>query len=306
MTDLSPRARAVIEEASSSDGPSDADRDRIRDKLVARLGVAALAGGSTVVAGTAANAATSSAAASASAGASGAPAGVAGAAAGTAATNSTIATGGGIGTGLSVGVAAKVAAATAIVGAVAIGATVTPWDRLTGIPDQHGKSVRKQVTSKVAPRAPDEQAVESSVPEATTTETAAPEATAEETAAPEPPAEQEPAHGAALSGSSTPRIRKARPADGRAELQKEVALLRSAQRWLRQNEPAQALEILGLHSYWYPNGLLRQERRAARAIALCQLGRIKEGRKEAKLLLAESPRSPLWPRVRRSCSGPRP
>jgi hypothetical protein len=48
---------------------------------------------------------------------------------------------------------------------------------------------------------------------------------------------------------------------------------------------------------------LREERAAARILALCQLGRADEARAAAAAFLAERPSSPLTDRVRASCAG---
>ena len=50
-------------------------------------------------------------------------------------------------------------------------------------------------------------------------------------------------------------------------------------------------------------GVLREEQRAARILALCAAGRTGEAKAEAQRFLAESPRSPMAERVRSSCAG---
>ena len=86
-----------------------------------------------------------------------------------------------------------------------------------------------------------------------------------------------------------------RPQD---RLAQEVALLSRATSDLRAGRAAEALKALDEHRRKFPNGTLSEERRAARAQALCSLGRIAEGRTELSLL---APRSPAAARARQVC-----
>ncbi len=45
MSELSPEARALIDEATRSDGPNAEDRERVRNKLAMTLGASAFASG---------------------------------------------------------------------------------------------------------------------------------------------------------------------------------------------------------------------------------------------------------------------
>jgi hypothetical protein len=82
--------------------------------------------------------------------------------------------------------------------------------------------------------------------------------------------------------ASTPR----RPSDRLAE---EVAILSRAANELRSGRPARALEGLNEHQTKFPGGALTEERRAARAEALCALGRMGEARAELAKLGGSSP-----------------
>jgi hypothetical protein len=77
-----------------------------------------------------------------------------------------------------------------------------------------------------------------------------------------------------------------------------VALLSRATSALRAGRAAEALKALDEHRRKFPNGTLSEERRAARAQALCSLGRIDEGRAELSLL---APRSPAAARASQVC-----
>ncbi|MBN2574241.1 MAG: hypothetical protein JXP73_06730 [Deltaproteobacteria bacterium] len=86
-----------------------------------------------------------------------------------------------------------------------------------------------------------------------------------------------------------------RPKD---RLAAEVAILSRATRDLRAGRPAEALKALDEYRRRFPKGLLGEEHRAARAQALCALGRFDE----ANAKLAElPPQSPLAVRARQFC-----
>jgi hypothetical protein len=78
----------------------------------------------------------------------------------------------------------------------------------------------------------------------------------------------------------------------------EVAILSRATRDLRAGHPAEALAALDEYQHKFAKGLLGEEQRAARAQALCALGRFDE----AKTKLASlTPRSPLAARAKQFC-----
>jgi len=112
--------------------------------------------------------------------------------------------------------------------------------------------------------------------------------------APEPPAVSPPAvvapPAAASPGAS------ALPA--RDRLAEEVSLLSRATKALRGGHAAEALKALDEHQSKFPHGLLSEERRAARAEALCSLGRTSEGRAELAHL---APQSPAAARAKQAC-----
>jgi hypothetical protein len=82
-------------------------------------------------------------------------------------------------------------------------------------------------------------------------------------------------------------------------LAEEVALLSRAETALHSGKPALALEILNQHERKFGDGLLTEERIAARVQALCALGR----KAEAEAQLAQlSPNSLHGEQSRRACS----
>jgi hypothetical protein len=81
-------------------------------------------------------------------------------------------------------------------------------------------------------------------------------------------------------------------------LAQEVALLSTATKSLNAGRAAEALKVLDEHQRKFPSGLLAEERRAARAQALCSSGRVSEARAELARL---APRSPAAARARQVC-----
>jgi len=86
----------------------------------------------------------------------------------------------------------------------------------------------------------------------------------------------------------------------RDALAREVALLSRATSALRAGRPAAALKALADHQRRFPTGILVEERRAARAQALCLLGRAGEGRAEIARL---TPQSPAAATAQQICDG---
>ncbi|MDC0684181.1 hypothetical protein [Sorangium atrum] len=82
----------------------------------------------------------------------------------------------------------------------------------------------------------------------------------------------------------------------------EMALLREAQDAVRDGDPSAALERLDDLGARFPEGQLREERMAARVLALCAAGRAREARAEAERLLGEATGSVHAGRVRASCA----
>jgi hypothetical protein len=78
-------------------------------------------------------------------------------------------------------------------------------------------------------------------------------------------------------------------------------LLREAHEALRASEPGRALDVLEQHAERFPRGALAEERRALRAIALCQ-AKSRGASAEAEAFLRSAPESPLVERVRSACA----
>ena len=78
----------------------------------------------------------------------------------------------------------------------------------------------------------------------------------------------------------------------------EVALLSRATRDLRAGRPAEALKALDEYRHKFPKGLLSEEQRAARAQALCALGRFDEANEK---LAGLAPKSVLAVQAKQFC-----
>jgi hypothetical protein len=93
----------------------------------------------------------------------------------------------------------------------------------------------------------------------------------------------------------------AAPSAAPATIGEELRLLQQAHDQLKENDPQAALATLDRHAKNFESGALREESTAARVLALCKLGRRDEAHQLAARFLAESPSSPLAPRLRRAC-----
>ncbi|WP_437974916.1 hypothetical protein WMF11_43065 [Sorangium sp. So ce295] len=126
--------------------------------------------------------------------------------------------------------------------------------------------------------------------------------------APAPPRPLDPSAEDAARASSTGdgERESARPRGGQparpSTLAAEMALLREAQDAVRDGDPSAALDRLDDLGARFPEGQLREERMAARVLALCAAGRAPEARAEAERLLGEAPSSVHAGRVRASCA----
>jgi hypothetical protein len=86
----------------------------------------------------------------------------------------------------------------------------------------------------------------------------------------------------------------------------EVLLLNQAQLATRSGDPARALQILDQYAAEYPAGHLADARAVSRMVALCDLGRVADVRREAEQFKARFPSSPLNGRVNKICAGKTP
>jgi hypothetical protein len=100
---------------------------------------------------------------------------------------------------------------------------------------------------------------------------------------------------AAVTPPAPPAASAHHPQD---RLAAEVALLSRATRDLRAGRPTEALKSLDEYRRKFPNGLLSEEQRAARAQVLCALGRFDEANAKIAGL---APKSPLAVQAKQFC-----
>ena len=107
------------------------------------------------------------------------------------------------------------------------------------------------------------------------------------------------------AASSTPKpssTTEAGTAAAADSLPEETRLLAAVHAALSRGDAAAALALLDEHAARFPRGALVPERRAARAMTLCKLGRAADGRSEAGALYGEGSNSPLADKIRRACA----
>jgi len=124
----------------------------------------------------------------------------------------------------------------------------------------------------------------------------------------EPPQANEPPRGApqadepeAQHPSASIHVRPSGGARAQSSLSEEVALLSRAETDLHAGRPESALRSLDEHERRFPHGTLEQERIAARAQALCALGRFAEAQAPLEQLARTAPNSPNEERARQAC-----
>lgn len=92
------------------------------------------------------------------------------------------------------------------------------------------------------------------------------------------------------------------PVESADSLLAETDRLRKAHGAMREGDAEKALTLLSEQAAEGEGQKLREERSAARVLALCKLGRVAEAQAEAAAFLAQNPQSPLADRVRKACS----
>ncbi len=84
-------------------------------------------------------------------------------------------------------------------------------------------------------------------------------------------------------------------------LEAELGIVGRAQKSLKSGQPGEALRALDEHARRFPSGVLAVERSGVRTVALCQAGRLDEGRAAARSYLRLVPNSVLSKRIRIAC-----
>ncbi len=270
MNELSAEARALLEAAQRGEAPAPEARDRVRLALAARLGLATLAP-------------LDAAPSSPTPGVPAAPVGPTAAASGS--------------------LVAKIIGGGLLVSAVSFGAGWYAGRAGLGPPIERAAVDRPVDSPQTSPSAAAERALKPDVVVAQ-----APEA-APVSAGVAPPAPSGPAQAHARKPSrageaeAEPEVTSPLELPARqSTLAIETTMLREAHAALRGNDPAAALAKLDELATQHPEGVLREERMAARILALCAAGRVADARTEAERFLVELPHSPQADRVRSSCA----
>jgi hypothetical protein len=288
MTDLDRDARALLRASRDGDQPSELERARVRRKLMAAIGAAAIAGA-----------------------ASGAHA-------------SAHAARGAVKLGMSAG--GKLAVSLLVAAAAASG--VVAWSRsrasdpapvfaparpmarapIAAAPVQVTAPPAATTQAPDAPRAAEGRAAARAarVQERTRGGLAPASPTRGKSRTP-PPGAEPPSH----DESAADTVVAAQPAEPPAPavaqapdaLSRELALISQAQRAVRAGQSERALALLRRHAVEFPSGALLQERIATQALAFCALGRVAEGQRAIGELARTSASSPLLGSARRSCAG---
>lgn len=101
--------------------------------------------------------------------------------------------------------------------------------------------------------------------------------------------------------SKAKSIASAGDAEPNDTLSEETQRLMEAHGALQGGDAEKALQLLDEKEAGATGQKLKEERAAARVLALCKIGRIDEANREAAVFLEKSPRSPLAERVRKAC-----
>ncbi len=112
----------------------------------------------------------------------------------------------------------------------------------------------------------------------------------------------------AAPASAVPRaidVPRAAQADD-DDLVRETRLMASANEALRAGDLRGALERFDEHARAFPSGVLADERAVSRVDVLCRLGRRDDAVTDAERFLRTHPPSPLTRRIESTCAGPRP
>lgn len=270
MSELSAGARSALERGLLCDGPSSARRERVKGRVLVALGGGVSAAGTvSSVAG-----ATSSALSGGTVGG---------------------ALGGGLGAKSLLGTSLLVWFATGIGAGVGVGGLAAVAQRVS---QQEVRAARPAVAKVAEPSglAPSVEPPRDATP-APARELAPAVDLPSREARPSTPAR--PASATADAPVETPP-----PVSADAtSMSEEASLLQGAQRALAAGQAPRALTLLDEHERRFPSGMLAEERRVAKVLGLCALGRTEEATILARAFVARSPGSVLIPRLESSCVG---
>lgn len=283
MTALSQESRALFRNARTAMSPDGDARDRVRARLAAKVGAAAV------------GAATGATIAKAAGGATAAKAGVvtgAGTAGATAAKAGSIA------------LVAKIAAPIAIVGAAAV---ATPH-----VAPDFTRHVSQRLDGLGATTAPATPAPRPALPRGVSVPTDRTEP-ASKAIEPAPAASASPAatsfsadalpDAPTTKTTTTPTTKaRAKPVASGATTEEEAAIIDAMERALRGGDARRAAALASEHEQKFPRGTLAEEREGGRVLARCLIGA--RSKDAADAFLAAHPRSPMRGRILAACASP--
>jgi hypothetical protein len=271
MVELGPHERRLLEALQEDDSPSPMDADRIKERVLLSVSVAAAAG---LVTATTVSTAT------------GASVTAATGTAGTAALSSTALTG-------KAALGAVLWKALVVVGATAgLGGGVYLAMNESDTPALSHPNQESAAQERAQHRAPaNDSANENEATKALTSQDAEPE--------------KEGSLAEAAPTAALPRASKKVEGSVATDLKQEAALLQKAQAALQNGNPQGALAALAEHKTKFPRGVLSGEREAALSVAYCNAGDWTQGRARAQAFVSKNPGSPMVQRVQAACKLPR-
>jgi len=298
MDELGPHERRLLDALQEDDSPTLMDSDRIKERVLLSVSVAAAAG---LVTATGLSTATG---ASMAAAAPGAAATTTAAATTAAATGSAAATGTAALTGTAIAGTAATGTAKAALGAglwkalVVVGATAGlgggAYLATSGnvTPTSSHQSEEGAAEERATGRVPGNDS--SAVNEPTDTNTLTTLDAGQEEAV----------RAEAAPSASVPQTLKKADGSTATDLKQEAALLQKAQAALQNGNPQGALTALAEHKAKYPRGVLAGEREAALSVAYCNAGDLARGRARAQVFIKRNPASPMVQRLQAACKLP--
>lgn len=277
MTALSQESRALFRSARTAMSPDGDARERVRARLAAKVGAAAV------------GAATGATIAKAAGGATAAKAGVA--------TGTAGATGAKAG---SIALVAKIAAPLALAGAAAV---ATPH-----VAPDFTQRVGQRIDTIVHTTPPERPALP---PGVRVTNDRAELPKANEPASPPPvtPAPDAPTPITAEALPDAPKVvptkTRTKPAASSATAEEEAAIVDAMERALRGGDARRAAALASEHEQKFPRGTLSEEREGGRVLARCAMdGPRARSKDAADTFLAAHPRSPMRGRILAACTSP--
>jgi outer membrane biosynthesis protein TonB len=195
--------------------------------------------------------------------------------------------------GASSSVALKVVGVLAVVGVIGGGLLALRSDR-----DRAPDSIAAAESASPEPAPPEPAPPEPASPEPAPPESVMPEPAMPEPAPPEPA--QPPPSGAGASATSKIKTQPKVPAQPKS-LADEVALMQALSTALKQEDSSKVLALVAEHERDFGKGQFIEERRAAKARALCWSGKLAAGQQEAESFAARWPNSIHLTFVNQAC-----